>query len=214
MTKNSTILNLPNCINVEKYKPIDKNKCRELWGLNPGNKYIMFGAVNSKDDPRKGYSYLVNALNQLKSTETELIVFGSNDNTLSEELGIRVHNVGSLKDEISLVSLYNCADVMVVPSLQENLSNVIMESMSCGTSVVAFNIGGNSDLIRDKQNGVLCSEVSSDSLAEGIDAALLKSKYLGQNARKKIISDYSYNVVSTSYLDLYKKVFETPVALS
>ena len=66
--------------------------------------------------------------------------------------------VGYIQDSQLLTALYNIADVMVVPSLTENLSCAIMESLSCGTPVVAFNIGGNGDMIDHFQNGYLAQE--------------------------------------------------------
>ena len=77
--------------------------------------------------------------------------------------------MGHLHDDVSLVTLYSAVDVLVVPSLQENLSNVIMESLSCGTPVVGFDIGGNSDMIDHLENGYLAKPFHSENLAKGID---------------------------------------------
>jgi len=159
--KNSTLLksknhiNLPNPIDIEVFKSFDKENMRELWNLPKNKKLVLFGAMGATSDPRKGFSELKQALNVLMNNEIELVIFGSMEPKKSQHFGLKVHYVGSLKDDISLVTLYNAVDIVVIPSLQENLSNVIMESLSCGTPVVGFDIGGNSDMIEHKKTGYL-----------------------------------------------------------
>ena len=97
---------------------------------------------------------------------------------------------------------------MVVPSLTENLSYAIMESLSCGTPVVAFNIGGNSDMVEHKQNGYLAQECDNEDLAAGIVWCLENNmnERLGIAAREKVVRDYSLEVVSGQYKELYEQI--------
>lgn len=97
---------------------------------------------------------------------------------------------------------------MVVPSLIENLSNAIMESLSCGTPVVAFNIGGNSDMIDHKQNGYLAQERNAEDLATGIRWCTQRNinVTLSQCARTKVISNYTINMVAQQYTKLYQSM--------
>jgi glycosyltransferase involved in cell wall biosynthesis len=95
--------------------------------------------MNATSDRNKGFNILYKALETLncnKSNKIELVVFGSSDSNNNDIYKFKTHFFGELHDDISLVTLYNSADVVVVPSLQENLSNVIMESMSCGVPVI------------------------------------------------------------------------------
>ena len=96
---------------------------------------------------------------------------------------------------------------MVVPSLTENLSNAIMESLSCATPVVAFNIGGNSDMIEHKKNGYLAKEKNSEDLAKGIEWCLEHNTdgALGKNAREKVLNNFTIDIVSNQYKELYQK---------
>ena len=119
-----------------------------------------------------------------------------------------IHYVGYVSDIQELVSLYNLASVMVVPSLTENLSCTIMESLSCGTPVVAFDIGGNSDMIDHQLNGYLARERDDADLAAGILWCLDHNKngQLSQNARQKVQGNFTSEVVGKQYADLYRRV--------
>jgi glycosyltransferase involved in cell wall biosynthesis len=97
------------------------------------------------------------------------------------------------------------ANVMVVPSLTENLSNAIMESLSCATPVVAFNIGGNSDMIDHQQNGYLAEPYSSEDLAKGIKYCVENNtnNVLGAASRESAVRRFAVEVVSKQYKQLY-----------
>jgi glycosyltransferase involved in cell wall biosynthesis len=105
------------------------------------------------------------------------------------------------------VKLYSAADVTIVPSLQENLSNVILESLSCGTPVVGFKIGGNSDMIEHKINGYLAEPYQSDDLAYGIAWILNNenSKEISKMARGKVLENFDSKLVAKKYIELYSK---------
>jgi len=112
-----------------------------------------------------------------------------------------------LNDDISLVTLYSAVDVTIVPSLQENLSNVIMENLACGTPVVAFNIGGNSDMIEHKINGYLAKPFDTNDLAYGIEWILNAPNYdqLRGSAREKVVQEFDSCIVVKNILNYTKK---------
>ena len=209
------VVNLPNPIDTTKFMPVDKEQARMNLCLPLNKKLILYGAMSATSDPRKGYTKLVKALEALpENCDMELVVFGSfrPDNAL--EFSFTSHYLGYL-DEASLQLLYCAADVMVVPSLQENLSNAIMESLACGTPVVAFDIGGNGDLIEHKYNGYLAEPFSPTDLAEGICWVLYSPGYvaLSKNARDKVLRCFDSKVVAKQYIDLYKSILEQPQRL-
>jgi glycosyltransferase involved in cell wall biosynthesis len=204
-------VNLPNPINTDSFKPIDKGLSRELWNLPKDKKLILFGAMNATGDPRKGFKELVMALGKIKDEEIELVVFGSFKPKISQDFGFKTHYLGYIYDDVSLSTLYCSADVMVVPSLQENLSNSIMESLSCSTPVVGFDIGGNSDMVEHKINGYLATPFDTNDLSNGIKWVLINnSKHgsLGKNARYKVLKEFDSNIVAKKYIRLYKDIIE------
>ena len=211
--KNRTIVNLPNPINTKIYKPIDKEKARAFFGLTNEKKYILFGAMFATSDVRKGFKKLKDAFDFLENKQIELLVFGSEKPEKEQNFGFKTHYLGKINEDSKLKKLYNAANVMVVPSLQENLSNVIMESLSCATPVVAFNIGGNKDLINHKKNGYLAEPLNSKDLALGIDW-VLNSKdtdFLSKSARLKVLENFDNSVVAKKYKSLYGEIINKSI---
>lgn len=206
--KGRHVVNLPNPIDTELFRPVDKVFSRDLLNLPKDKKIVLFGAMNATGDPRKGFAELSQALPMLRSADIELVVFGSGKPLDPPDFGFPTHYLGLLSDDLSLKILYSAADVMVVPSLQENLSNAIMESLACGTPVVAFNIGGNSDMIDHKQNGYLATPYEPSDLAAGIDWILSSPDHriFRCNAREKVMREFDSSIVARKYIDLYKQI--------
>jgi glycosyltransferase involved in cell wall biosynthesis len=205
---------IPTPIDSEKYKPIDKREARERLRLGSEKKIILFGAMNLNDE-RKGIRYLISALQILKkmgeNLEIELVVFGKLDERVLTKVPYRVNQLGKLKSEDEIVLAYNSADVFVAPSLEDNLPNTIMESMSCGTPVVAFNAGGIPDMIDNNQNGILAKLKSSDELADGILMALSDDelrKRMSQESRKQVLKNFNSELIANKYKELYSSLIE------
>ena len=142
---------------------------------------------------------------------TELVIIGASAPENPPDLGMKVHYMGYLHDEISQVLLYSAADVTVAPSMQENLSNTVMESLSCGTPVVAFNIGGMPDMIDHQINGYLAKPFETDDLAGGI-MWVLENKdrhdMLSQRARQSAVERFALKTVANRYLALYQSILQ------
>lgn len=213
--KNKRIVVIPNGIDTNKYKPINKQVAREAWGLPAGKNLILFSAFSATSDKRKGNQYLVAAIEQLAKEgwgeNTELVVIGASEPQSPVNVGMKIHYVGNLGDEISQVLLYSAVDATVAPSMQENLSNTVMESLSCGTPVVAFNIGGMPDLIDHQQSGYLARPFEIDDLAAGIKWVLsdgVRREQLSLAARQSVINKYALEKVANQYRDLYLDILK------
>lgn len=172
-------------------------------------KYITFGAISGTNVERKGYKELQEALNLLNNKSIknyELLIFGSSSGEKVDN--IKTHFLGYINDDETLRLAYSASDVFVVPSLAENLSNAIMESLSCGTPVVAFDIGGNSDMIDHKINGYLAK--NTNDLANGIEWVLESPNYemLSYNARKKVLDTFESKKIAKSYINEYQNILK------
>ncbi len=209
LLKDKKHVRLPNLIDTGKFKPFEMAKARELWNLPKNKKLVLYGAMIATSDPRKGFIKLSEAISKIdKNEDLEFVVFGSSEPQIAPNFRFKTNYVGRLYDDVSLVTLYNAVDVMVVPSLQENLSNTIMESLSCGTPVVGFDIGGNSDMIDHKQNGYLAKPFDTIDLKNGIEWILYNENYneLCQNARKKVEKEFDSKIVAKKYIKLYEEI--------
>ena len=209
---------IPNCLDINEFRPLNEKEISPRL-LNFQDKrvekfFVLYGAVNAATDKIKGLKNLLSALRLLQEqnrvNDFELIVFGAAESELSMDLSIPIHYVGYVKYTQELVSLYSLASVMVVPSLTENLSCAIMESLSCGTPVVAFNIGGNGDMIEHKVNGYLAKEKDDNDLAEGILWCLANKEdnRLGKTGREKVLRNYTFDAVCRQYKTLYESVIK------
>lgn len=199
---------LPNPIDPGTYSPVNQDVARSLLGLPVQKRIVSFGAISATSDANKGFDKLVDALSHLQVDNVELVVFGAERPQTPPDLGFAAHYLGHLYDELSLRVLYSAVDVMVVPSLQENLSNAIMESLSCGTPVVAFDTGGNADLISHMTNGYLAKKFDAEDLAKGIAWVLdhpLREK-LQTEARRSVLEHFEMQVVAEKYRQLYMEV--------
>lgn len=211
--KGKNIINIPVSIDVNNFVATNKRKAREELGLPLDKKLVLFGAVNSTQDKRKGFEYLLQSLQilvgEVIGRELELVVFGSSGSHGMSEVKSKAHFVGTIKDSKKMPLLYAAADVFVAPSLQDNMPVTVMESLACGTPVVAFNIGGMPDMIDHKKNGYLASPRSAADLANGIQWALTegpKDANFFKSCRQKILNEFNSATIAQKYLDLYKEI--------
>ena len=212
--RNHRIEVIPNGINLERYKPIDKMISRRAYNLPEDKKLILFSSLSATTDKRKGFQFLKPALNELikegEINNVELVIVGTSRPNFSLDLDIKTHFIPRLYDEISQVLLYSAADVTVLPSIQENLSNTVIESLACGTPVVAFNVGGMPDMIDHMYNGYLAKPYDVASLGSGIKWVLNNpnADMLSNNAREYTIKNYKIETVSERYFTLYQDILK------
>jgi glycosyltransferase involved in cell wall biosynthesis len=211
--KNQRIEVIPNGLDTEKYKPVDKQVARSVYNLPQDKHLILFSAFSATSDKRKGNQFLVPALEKLSkegwADQAELVIVGASRPENPPDLGMKVHYMGYLQDEASQVLLYSAADVVVAPSMQENLSNAVMESLACGTPVVAFGIGGMPDMIDHQKNGYLAKPFEFSDLANGIMWVLEdknRQEALSSCARETVIERYTLKSVANRYAALYHDV--------
>ena len=208
-----TIKVIPNGVDVNKYRPITKSVARELLGLAQDKHIIMFGSFNATSDRRKGFHLLQPALQSLSQSgwgdKAQVVVFGASHGSNSPELGFKTDYLGTLKDDLSLALAYSAADVFVLPSLQENLANTVIEALACGTPCVAFDIGGMPDMIEHEANGYLVKPLQVEDLAAGIAWVLdnpERRKKLSDNAREKVVQEFTQEIQANRYLRLFEEI--------
>jgi glycosyltransferase involved in cell wall biosynthesis len=176
LTKNKLNFYIPNILDKSLFKPFDKKIAKAIFNIDADETVIAFGAeaVNS---PYKGWSYLQQAIEILNKEQSvkklSVLVFGGGDSKkIKDAIPVKTRFVGYLQDEYSMMLLYNATDVFIAPSLAESFGYVILESLCCGTPVVAFNTGGIPDLILHKKNGYLAKYKDAQDLATGIEFCL------------------------------------------
>lgn len=213
--KNKRIEVIHNALDASKFKPMPKEVVKDILGFAPDRKIVLFGAVNATQEKRKGFQYLVPALQNLARSnlreKLELVVFGSSEPDPAPDLGMKATYMGRLNDDIALALLYAAADVMVVPSLQEAFGKTAIESLACGTPVVSFDSTGLKDIVEHENNGYRARCFSSEDLGAGIHWVLENSERwqkLSRRARQKVEEEFTLEVQARAYLKLYQEVLE------
>lgn len=204
LTVNKPLYHIPNLLDHSLFKPFNKRAAKEIFNINEDNRVIAFGAL-SLDNPYKGWSFLTSALKILSDdsdfTDITILIFGkANKEKVSVNIPFKTVFTGHLGDEYSTSLVYNAADVFLAPSLADNLPTTILESLSCGTPVVGFDVGGIPDMISHKNNGYLAKYQDATDLAEGIKFCL-KS-----HTRGYTLPDFDNDLIIQKHLDLMKDI--------
>ncbi len=206
------IFKVPNPIDINIWKPLNKNIARSLLNFSQDENLLLFGAIGGGDDPRKGFDLLTEAIIKLTKYKTleniRLVVFGQSEPKFPPDYGFPVNYLGHLNDDLSLKVVYSACDVMVVPSRAEAFGQTASEANSCGLPVVAFSTGGLKDIVEQKKSGFLAKAFDTEDLAFGIKWVLennLNNK-LSKNSRRIAIENFSYSVVAKSYYEIYRKI--------
>ena len=206
---------IPNGVPTDIFTKRDKQFSRDLLNLPRDKILILFG-----DDyrvERKGFKYLLQALELLKEridpSKMCLVTFGPKQylDIFSKEIIFPICQLGYIHDEALLSSVYSSADIFMVPSLEDNLPNVMLESMACGTPVVGFNTGGIPDIITAHKTGLLAEVKNAEELSQKIEYMIAHPKereVMGVNAIQLVRQKYAAEIQAEAYLKLYKMLLE------
>ena len=113
--------------------------------------------------------------------------------------------LGYVSDPKKIVSVYNSVDIFVLPSLEDNLPNTIMEAMACGVPCVGFRTGGIPEMIDHRKNGYVADYRDCKDLAQGILCVLDDANYalMSAEAVRKVQRTYSRQAVAMKYIEVY-----------
>jgi glycosyltransferase involved in cell wall biosynthesis len=198
---------IPNGIDLDDYRPIERSEARRMLGLPAGARIVLFVADQIEDD-RKGLRHLLQAFTAIRDIPGLLLVtLGRGDHELLPHSHSR--HLGPLNDLDRLRAAYSAADVFAIPSLQDNLPNTILESMACGTPVVGFAAGGVGEAVIDGQTGLLAPTGDSTALAAALRRLLLDwplQQALATEARLRVEQHFTVRLQAQRYAALYREI--------
>jgi glycosyltransferase involved in cell wall biosynthesis len=195
---------IANSINVQVFKPYDKKLCRELLGL-PMDRPIILLCAQYIQVKRKGFDLLLDAMTYIRH-DCFFAVAGVVDTRLFPDT-VEYKAFGTIKDERLLAFLYAAADVFVLPSREDNLPNTMLESLSCGTPVVAFNNGGMRDVLSLGHLGVLVEEQRPQVLADAINELLTQLPRYSQTTISSTAHEmFCPEKQAREYIQLYNSI--------
>lgn len=195
---------IPNGLNMNDYPLLSATGSKSKYDLNNGRKTLLFVAHDMKVR-RKGFDLLFAAIKLLDSTEYNLITVGGDKIPFNNDI-THVH-FDRIYDSTQLNELYSAADLTILPSREDNLPNVMLESFSNGVPVIAFANGGMSEHIITGENGILLTEISESSLAKSL-IQFFNHQYTFDRVaiQEYAIKHFSAQKQAQAYSNLYQSI--------
>ncbi|MBI5555276.1 MAG: glycosyltransferase family 4 protein [Elusimicrobia bacterium] len=207
---------IANGVDIEKFSPVsaaEKTLLRQELKL-PLQHLVLYAGRLEKG---KGVDILLTCWSAVcqQFPTAHLLILG--DGTLLASLKNRamsldcreqIHFLGTIQE---IHKYLQTADLFVLPSLAEGLSNALLEAASCRLAIIATDIGGTNELIGNGRNGLLVTLGNSQILAERIVFLLTDEQErsrLGTAARQTVAANYSIGIIADKYLNLYKSLIE------
>jgi glycogen synthase len=204
---------VPNGVDPEKFKPLPNPEAlRKQFGLGSEPCVLFVGSLIA----RKGLPFLVEAAKKTlkEHVETKFLIVGEGPlksqllGTLeAANLGGNFKFLGNVKED-ALPALYNCADVFVLPSVQEGQGIVLLEAQASSKPVAAFDVGGVNEAVRNGETGLLVKRGSTDELADAllklISDRVLREK-MGAAGRKFVVENFTWDICAQKMLAVYRE---------
>ena len=193
---------LRNGVNLEKFRPLDRDAIRERLAL----KGAVIASVGSLIQ-RKGHDLAIEAIAQMP--DTTLLIVGAGPErarlqSLARRLGVmeRVKFLGEMAHD-RLPEIYNAADALILASTREGWPNVLLEAMACGTRAVASEAGGNKEVVASRDAGLIAGERTAKAFANTLSSLLTNAD---RTATRRFAEAYSWDETSDALSALFESV--------
>lgn len=198
-----TITPLRNGVDLERFSLLDKDAARASLGFK-GFTLLSVGHLNE----HKGHHLAIEALTEMP--DVSLVIAGSGpDHGKLEALAARLGLAGRVRlagpvPQTELRTYYNAADLMILASSREGWANVLLESMACGTPVVATSICGTPEVVGAPAAGRLMRDRSAGALAEAVRQ--LRADRPERAATRQYAEGFSWDATTQGQLDLFSNI--------
>lgn len=206
---------ISNSIELDIFQSYNKVEAKKELGIDGSIKTILFVA-QYHTQIHKGFFELMQSLEYAKEStglrtyiqqeKLILLLLGKPSEDV-EKLDIPYHSFGYIEDDKQMAKIYSASDVLLLPSLEDNLPNIMLESMACGTPIVAFNTGGISDCVIDGVTGRIVPYKNVQAFGNAIHDVLLK-ECLGENCRQYAKKHFSQKLQAERHKDLYESILQ------
>lgn len=205
---------IPNCIDTEAWRPADRVESRAALNIPVEATVVLFSAAEGFSEKRKGGDLFIQTIAHLRRMGVGrllalLVGVSSAPTELSELCEVRA--LGYVSGTEPLRRLYSASDFVIIPSRLDNLPNVGVEALACGTPVGCFDVGGLPDIVTHGSHGVVAKTFDAEELATGIATCFAdrsKLQAMKEAARQFAINRYSESVVAKQYEGVYFNCLE------
>lgn len=217
LLKNSRIEVIPYGIDSRVFQVKWKPQAKSHLGLDVNALHMLFVA-NRLGEARKGFEYLAKAIQfclthpkfkeRAEKGEIALISLGHPHPSLNT-LGIPYVCLGHLDTPEEMSQIYGAADLFLLPSLEENLPNTLLEAMSCGTPAVAFSVGGVPEALTHNHTGKLLPVGAFENFGSAVEELLFDDSMrmrFSENCRQTIGERFTQQLQAERYLELYREL--------
>jgi len=194
---------LRNGVNLDLFQPVNRVAARAHLGITQTTLLSVGHLI-----PLKGHDLVIKALPMLPGIRLLIAGEGSEEQSLKRlaarlEVGERVQFLGTLSQE-GLQVYYGSVDALVLASSREGWPNVLLESMACGTPVVASNVGGTPEIVTAREAGVLMAQRSPEELAQAVRRLL--ANYPDHGATRRYAEKFGWGETTQGQLALFEAV--------
>jgi teichuronic acid biosynthesis glycosyltransferase TuaC len=194
---------LRNGVDLERFRPIDRREARSALGLARRTLASVGHLVE-----RKGHHHAIKALVQLPDTDLVIVGDGPERSALQQlaaQLGVttRVRFMGAV-DQDRLRLVYNGIDALLLASSREGWANVLLESMACGTPVVASAVWGTPEVVAAPEAGVLMPSLDAAGVASGVDR--LFSMLPRRADTRRYAEGFDWDTTTQGQLTLFREI--------
>ena len=205
---------IPNPVDTNTYCPGPQGAARQTLGIPTDIPLVATVLPTQLDDPRKGFDLLHESLARVHRTRPDirLAVVGHDSPPSNWATKLPTTHWLGRQDDDGCIAAYRAADLVVVPSRQDNSPQTATEALACGTPVVAFDTSGLPDFVQEARTGYLARSFDTAELAHGITSLLEdeeKCRSLGVAARAFAVEHWSFSRIAASHRDLYAGIIES-----
>ncbi len=195
---------IPNGVDSRTFRPKSKIESRRELNLDQNKKIILFLA-ESLNDPRKGVDDFYKVLKLCSSLDFLLLTVG---NGHLEFDAMENHSIGFVEDEEMMASIYSASDLFITCSLEDNFPNTVLESVSCGTPVLGYAVGGIFEIVENGRNGFLVEKGDVTVLANKMMEVLLDDFLLNdlQNKTRNSVRGFASDLQAEKMIELYNRI--------
>jgi glycosyltransferase involved in cell wall biosynthesis len=193
-----------NSIDFSIFKNYTKTFAREVFNL-PQDKTVLLFVSEIVTNKRKGLDLLLDALSELDASDIYIAAIGNVIKDIKSKH--KINYLGKISDQRAMALLYAAADACMLTSREDNLPNVMLESLACGTPVISTPVGGMLDIIKPGFNGFLAEDISPEGIRKAIEEFLKKKDlFVSEKIRQSASEIFSPDIQAKKYIKIYQNM--------